>query len=177
MDLSTDRYILFKVDWNCQSPKDKISVSVASEGVKASGVTQGLTSLGSLAGRCCMPTWGEHLLTCVAVGCKLLTLLPQQRGKQKSKNYGQASFLPWVSEWQHVHSIWLQSLCHLPFSSFLSHTLPTKVNTVKVMVFPVVMCRCESWIIKKTACWKIDAFELWCWRRLFGQQGDQTSQS
>ena len=56
MDLSTDQYILFKVDWNRQSPKDKISVSVAGEGVKASGVTQGLTSLGSLEGRCCMPT-------------------------------------------------------------------------------------------------------------------------
>ena len=113
-----------------------------------------------------MPTWGEHLLTCVGVGHKLLTLLPQQRGEQKSKNYGQASFLPWVSEWLHVYSIWRQSLCHLPFSSFLSHTLPTKVDIVKVMVFPVVMWGCESWIIKKMACWKIDAFELWCWRRL-----------
>ena len=45
-------------------------------------------------------------------------------------------------------------------------TLPTKVHIVKVMVFPVVMYRCESWIIKKTEHWRIDAFELWCWRRL-----------
>ena len=44
-------------------------------------------------------------------------------------------------------------------------TLPTKVRLVKTMVFPVVMCGCESWTIKKAECWRIDAFELWCWRR------------
>ena len=45
-------------------------------------------------------------------------------------------------------------------------TLPTKVHTVKAMVFPVVMYRCESWTIKKTEHWRIDAFKLWCWRKL-----------
>ena len=45
-------------------------------------------------------------------------------------------------------------------------TLPTKVCLVKVMVFPVVMYGCESWTIKKAECQRIDAFELWCWRRL-----------
>ena len=45
-------------------------------------------------------------------------------------------------------------------------TLPTKVHLVKAMVFPVVMCRCESWTIKKTEHRRIHAFELWCWRRL-----------
>ena len=45
-------------------------------------------------------------------------------------------------------------------------TLPTKVHLVKAMVFPVVMYGCESWAIKKAECWRIDAFELWCWRRL-----------
>ena len=45
-------------------------------------------------------------------------------------------------------------------------TLPTKVCLVKAMVFPVVMYGCESWTIKKVECWRIDAFELWCWRRL-----------
>ena len=45
-------------------------------------------------------------------------------------------------------------------------TLPTKVHLVKVMVFPVVMYGCESWTIKKTEHRRIDAFELWCWRRL-----------
>ena len=45
-------------------------------------------------------------------------------------------------------------------------TLPTKVHLVKAMVFPVVMYRCESWTVKKAEHRKIDAFELWCWRRL-----------
>ena len=45
-------------------------------------------------------------------------------------------------------------------------TLPTKVHLVKAMVFPVVMCGCESWTIKKAECQRTDDFELWCWRRL-----------
>ena len=45
-------------------------------------------------------------------------------------------------------------------------TLPTKVRLVKAMVFPVVMYGCESWTVKRGECWRIDAFELWCWRRL-----------
>ena len=45
-------------------------------------------------------------------------------------------------------------------------TLPTKVRLVKAMVFPVVMHGCESWTVRKAKCQKIDAFELWCWRRL-----------
>ena len=45
-------------------------------------------------------------------------------------------------------------------------TLPTKVHLVKSIVFPVVMCGCESWTVKKAQCRRIDAFELWCWRRL-----------
>ena len=45
-------------------------------------------------------------------------------------------------------------------------TLPTKFHLVKAMVFPAVMYGCESWAIKKAECWRIDAFEVWCWRRL-----------
>ena len=45
-----------------------------------------------------------------------------------------------------------------------AETLPTKVCLFKAMVFPVVMYGCESWTMKKAECWKIDAFELWCWR-------------
>ena len=45
-------------------------------------------------------------------------------------------------------------------------TLPTQVHLVKAMVFPIVMYGCDSWTIKKAECRKIDAFELWCWRRL-----------
>ena len=61
-------------------------------------------------------------------------------------------------------------------------TLLVKVCIVKAVVFPVVMCRCKSWTVKKAECQRIDTFKLWCWRRLlktlvcFGQ-GDQTSQS
>ena len=58
-------------------------------------------------------------------------------------------------------------------------TLPTKVHLVKAIVFPVVMYGCESWTIKKAERKRIDAFELWCWRRLLreslGLQGDPTS--
>ena len=45
-------------------------------------------------------------------------------------------------------------------------TLPTKVHTVKAIVFPVVMYSCESWTVMKAECQRIDAFELWCWRSL-----------
>ena len=45
-------------------------------------------------------------------------------------------------------------------------TLPTKICLVKAMVFPVVLYGCESWTVKKAECQRIDAFELWCWRRL-----------
>ena len=45
-------------------------------------------------------------------------------------------------------------------------TLPTKVHLVKAMVFPVVLYGCKSWTVKKAGHWRIDAFELWCWRRL-----------
>ena len=55
-----------------------------------------------------------------------------------------------------------------PDSIFKSRdiTLPTKVRLVKAMVFPVVMYACESWTVKKAECWRVDAFELWYWRRL-----------
>ena len=59
-------------------------------------------------------------------------------------------------------------------------TLPTKVCIVKAMVFPIVIYRCASWTIKKAEQQRIDAFELWCWRRLLGvplTEGDPTSQS
>ena len=45
-------------------------------------------------------------------------------------------------------------------------TLPTKVRLVKTIVFPVVMYECKSWTVQKAECQRIDAFELWCWRRL-----------
>ena len=64
-------------------------------------------------------------------------------------------------------ALWKKSYDHL--DSILKRrgiTLLTKVHLVKAMVFPVVMYGCESWTIKKAECQRIDAFELWCWRRL-----------
>ena len=54
----------------------------------------------------------------------------------------------------------------LSFTSTLVFTVPTKVHLVKAMVFPVVMYGCESWAVNKAECQTIDAFEVWCWRRL-----------
>ena len=63
---------------------------------------------------------------------------------------------PWKESYDHLDSI-LRSR---------GNTLPTKVHLVKAMVFPVVMYGCESWNIKKAEHQRIDAFELWCWKRL-----------
>ena len=57
------------------------------------------------------------------------------------------------------------SICHIITRS-RDITLPTKVHIVKAMVLPVVMYGCERWTIKKTKCWRIDAFKMWYWRRL-----------
>ena len=54
----------------------------------------------------------------------------------------------------------------LVFAFNVSVSMSTKVHLVKAMVFPVVMYACESWTVKKAESWKIDAFKLWCWRRL-----------
>ena len=64
-------------------------------------------------------------------------------------------FFQWY--WRPLHSLTLGRL---------DITLPTKVCLVKAMVYPVVMYGCESWTVKKAECRRIDAFELWCWRRL-----------
>ena len=55
-------------------------------------------------------------------------------------------------------------------------TLPTQVCLIKAMVFPVVMYGCESWTVKKAECQRIDAFELWCWRRLLSPLDCKESQ-
>ena len=61
---------------------------------------------------------------------------------------------------------WKESYDQLSIFKSRDITLPTKVHLVKAMVFPVVMYGCESWTIKQAECRRIDAFELWCWRRL-----------
>ena len=68
-----------------------------------------------------------------------------------------------------LKTCWLDSpICNIYIFDYLiwNHNLPTKVRLVKAMVFPVVMYGCESWTVKKAEHRKIDAFELWCWRRL-----------
>jgi len=65
---------------------------------------------------------------------------------------------PWKESYDQPRWVWI-------FKS-RDITLPTKVHVVKTMVFPVVMYGCESWTVKKAECQRIDAFELWCWRRL-----------
>ena len=61
---------------------------------------------------------------------------------------------------------WRNALADQILETTSSGTLPTKVHLVKAMVFAVVMYGCESWTIKKVECQRVDAFELWCWRRL-----------
>ena len=61
---------------------------------------------------------------------------------------------------------WKESYGQLSVLNSRDITLPTKVHLVKAMVFPVVMYGCEIWILKKAERWKIDVFELWCWKRL-----------
>ena len=73
------------------------------------------------------------------------------------------------------HEIWSHEIHSLPGRKVMTNldsilksrdiTLPTKVHLLKAMVFPVVMYRSASWTTKKAECWRIDAFELWCWRR------------
>ena len=61
---------------------------------------------------------------------------------------------------------WKKSYDQLSILKSRDITLPTKIHLVKAIVFPVVMYGCENWTIKKAECWRIDAFELWCWRKL-----------
>ena len=79
-------------------------------------------------------------------------------------------FVPWKTSYDKVDSI-LKSR---------DITLQTKIRLVKAMIFPVVIYGCESWTINKAEPQRIDAFELWCWRRLLRvlwTTGDQTNQS
>ena len=100
------------------------------------------------------------------------TMVKQIILKAKPTNTQNISFLNYFT-------IFYYYLCSYDYLCLYS-TLWTKVCIVKAMVFPVVMYRCESWIIKKAEGQRTDAFKLWCQRRLLrvlGQQGHQLSQS
>ena len=75
---------------------------------------------------------------------------------------------PWLQPWnQKLFASWQESYAKpRQYVEKQRHTLSPKVRTVKEMVFPVVMYCCESWTVKKAEHWRIDAFKLWCWRRL-----------
>ena len=75
----------------------------------------------------------------------------------------------WLQPWNFKKHLLLGRKVMTNLDSLLKSrdiTLPTKVCQVKAMIFPVVMYGCESWTIRKAECWRVDAFELWYWRRL-----------
>ena len=74
----------------------------------------------------------------------------------------------WVQSWNSKTLAPWKKSCDHPrrILKSIDITLPTKVHLVKAMVFPVVMYGCQSWTKEKAECWRIDAFELWCWTRL-----------
>ena len=76
--------------------------------------------------------------------------------------------VPLMINWHILNDNWVWVILAKAMTNLDSRdiTLPTKVCVVKAMVFPVVMYGCENWTIKKAECWRIDALELWCWRRL-----------
>ena len=130
----------------------------------------------------------------IAAAAKLLQSCPTLCDPMDSSSPGsaipgilQARVLEWVaisfprgssqpSDWTRVScivggcfTIWAtQAACVTNLDCILKSrdiTLSTKVHLVKAMAFPVVIYGCESWTIKKADCWRIDVFELWCWRR------------
>ena len=94
----------------------------------------------------------------------------QGRGLRLTAAPNQPSWTLWGGNTAHSKERVLR-LSSLAFESILPFnaniTLPTKVCIVKAMVFPIIMYGCDNWTIKKAECQRIDAFELWCWRRLF----------
>ena len=98
--------------------------------------------------------WSLHLFSLLDWSCAVST--PGGQNAKETPHVGQCSWHLQVGK-----------AVSNPGSTFKSRdiTLPTKVHLVKAMVFPVVMYGCESWTIRKAEYWRIDAFELWCWRR------------
>ena len=105
-----------------------------------------------------------------------LNLVPSLHGKQMGKQWKQWLILFWGAPLQMVTAAMKLKRCLLLGRTVMTKldsifksrdiTLPTKVRLVKALVFPMVMYGCESWTVKKAECRRIDAFELWCWRRL-----------
>ena len=132
-----------------------------------------------------------HILTCLGQLAQFINFYKSQFLKlQKTNMHGRILMRTTNSTWIATMSWFCQqvSISHFPYypnynsSNYNSRdiTLPTKVHIVKALVFPVVMYGCESWTIKKAERWRIDAFELWWWRRLLrvpwtARKSDQSS--
>ena len=89
--------------------------------------------------------------------------------KLMSQGHARRSLDPYGAELLGEREIKLLNHCQANLDSILKSrdiTLPTEVHLLKAMVFPIVMYRCESWTIKKAEHRRIDAFDLWCWRKL-----------
>ena len=108
---------------------------------------------------------------------ELKTLLKTLLKHSKNEDHGIWSHYFMTNRWETLETVTnfnfkgsqMQMLTAANLDSILKSrdiTLPIKVRLVMAMFFPVVMCGCESWTIKKAECWRIDAFEFWCWRRL-----------
>jgi len=92
------------------------------------------------------------------------------RGRKRYFGGLQNHCIWWLQPWNFKRYLLLGRKIMINLDSLLKSrdiTLPIKVHLVKALVFSVVMYGCESWTIKKAGCRRIDAFELWCWRRLF----------
>ena len=101
--------------------------------------------------------WTQILTIDVIKNLIICTMIKQIILKAKPTNTQNISFLNYFTIFYYLCSY--DYLC-------LYFTLRTKVCRVKAMVFPVVMYGCKSWIIKKTEHWRVDVFDLWCWKRL-----------
>ena len=112
-------------------------------------------------------TWRRHTLRNKATACKLAPILLTVLHWKELRYTTMAKFKQTSHEIKRCLLLGRKVMTNL--DSILKSrdiTLPTKVHLVKAMVFPVVMYGCESWTVKKAEHRKIDAFELWCWRRL-----------
>ena len=109
--------------------------------------------------------WLDGITNSMDVSVSELRELVMDREAWCATIHGVAKSWTWLSDWTELFQRKVVTNLDSIFKS-RDITLPTKICLVKAMVFPVVMYGCDSWTIKKAERWRIDAFEVWCWRRL-----------